>query len=101
MAVSGQPELGKTKETVLICGLQAQCSNCLQWSLWKGVPVTVGMLPHCLQSGVLTVLTILFVAHAQDDFWSPIVSSYHIGSHHKVGTGCSRQAKVKDLEGTV
>lgn len=49
----------------------------------------------------LTLLTILLVAHAQDDFWSPIVASYHIGSHHKVGTGCPCQAKVKDLESTV
>lgn len=74
---------------------------CLQSSLRKDRPVMMGMLLYCLVSAVLTLLTILLVAHAQDDFWSPIVASYHIGSHHKVGTGCPCQAKVKDLESTV
>jgi hypothetical protein len=50
---------------------------------------------------VLSVLTVLFVAHAQDNFRGPIIPSYHIGGHHKVGACCPGQAKVKDLKSAV
>lgn len=46
-------------------------------------------------------LTVLLVAHAQDDLWSSVVSSHHIRGHHEAGAGGPRQTKVQDLQGAI
>lgn len=47
------------------------------------------------------VLTVLLVAHAQDDFRCPVVPRHHVGGHHEVGARCPCQAEVQDLQGAV
>ena len=46
-------------------------------------------------------LTVLLVAHAQDDLWRSVVSGHHVGGHHEAGASCPGQAEVQDLQGAV
>lgn len=43
-------------------------------------------------------LTIGLVAHAQDDFWCPVVTRHHIRCHQKARGSRPSQAKVQDLQ---
>ena len=44
------------------------------------------------------MLTVIFIPHAQYDFWGAVVSGDHIWRHHKTGPGCPRQPKVQYLQ---
>lgn len=46
-------------------------------------------------------LTVLLVAHAQDDLGGPVVACDHVGGHHEVGACRASQSKVQDLERAV
>lgn len=46
-------------------------------------------------------LTVLLVAHAQDDLGGPVVACDHVGGHHEVGACRASQPKVQDLERAV
>lgn len=52
-------------------------------------------------AGEPPALTVLFVAHAQDDFGRPVIARHHVRRHHEVGACCPGQAKVKDLKRAV
>lgn len=66
--------------------------------LWPGGTLLVVSLSH---AGAPPALTVLFVAHAQDDFRCPVITCHHVWSHHEVGTRRPGQAKIKDLERAV
>lgn len=40
------------------------------------------------------ILTVLLVAHSQNDLGGPVITCYHIGSHHEACACCSGQPKV-------
>lgn len=40
---------------------------------------------------------VLGVAHAEDDFWCPVVACYHVRGHHERGAGRAGQTKVEDF----
>lgn len=46
-------------------------------------------------------LTICFISHSKDNFWSPVIPGHHIGGHHKPSACCSGQTKVQDFQGAV
>lgn len=46
-------------------------------------------------------LTVLFVSHAQDNFWGSVVSSHHIRGHHEACASSPGQTEVQDLQGAV
>lgn len=45
------------------------------------------ILKHLSLSGT-SALTVLLIAHTQDDFRRPVVPRHHVGGHHEVGARC-------------
>lgn len=44
---------------------------------------------------------VFLVAHAEDDFWSAIITRDDIRRHHESSAGCTGQAEVENLESAI